>query len=82
MDCLQQDNQETLKEELGDLLLATVTLCIYLKHDPEKSLSNALQKFEGRFRKVEEVFKNENKNMKNASLEELLNAWKRAKNDR
>lgn len=78
-ECISGNRQENLEEELGDLLLATVTLCTYLQEDPEESLSCAIKKFEKRFRKVEENLNKTNMNMKNMTLEQILEAWKKAK---
>lgn len=78
-ECITNNKQENLEEELGDLLLAATTLCTYLQTDPEESLKRATEKFEKRFRKVEEEFNNKKMNMKNATIEEILRAWQRAK---
>lgn len=78
-DCIAGNRQENLEEELGDLLLAAITLCTYLQKDPEASLNSATKKFEKRFRKVEENLHNKNMNMKNMTLEQLLAVWTKVK---
>ena len=42
-------------EELGDLLLAAVSVARYLETDPENALHRACDKFSARFRKTEEL---------------------------
>ncbi|EXI61946.1 pyrophosphatase [Mannheimia granulomatis] len=68
-----------LAEELGDLLFATVNLCRHYHTDAEENLRNANAKFEGRFRKVEEIVKKSGKTVKECKLAELDEIWHKIK---
>ena len=51
----ESDNQQHIKEEIGDLLFVCVNLARHYKVDADMALRDANQKFERRFRKVEEL---------------------------
>lgn len=63
------------EEELGDLLFAIVNLARFLKLEPEQALRKACVKFERRFKKVEDEFKNRGQRMSQLPLEELDRVW-------
>jgi ATP diphosphatase len=62
--------------EVGDLLFAVVNYARHLGFDPEAALREATDRFEARFRKVEELA---DKPLKDMSLDELEALWQRAK---
>lgn len=64
------------EEELGDLLLSIVVLASQLSLNPELALRHALDRFSARFRIVENDL---GPRLKEANLEELKSAWRRAK---
>ncbi len=68
-----------LSEEAGDLLFSCVNLLRHLKVDPEASLRSANAKFERRFHAVEAALAAEDRQPKDADLEELEALWQRAK---
>jgi len=68
------DKKEKSKEELGDLLFSLVNLSRFLKVDPTDALNKTSQKFDRRFRYVEE-----NCDVKEATLEEMDNLWNKIK---
>jgi XTP/dITP diphosphohydrolase/ATP diphosphatase len=47
--------QDSIKEELGDLLFTAVNLARHVKVDPESALRSANAKFRGRFRAMEAI---------------------------
>lgn len=47
------EGTSTVEEEMGDLLLATVSLARHLRVDPEEALRRANRRFEARFRAME-----------------------------
>ncbi|GGD49951.1 nucleoside triphosphate pyrophosphohydrolase [Lacimicrobium alkaliphilum] len=72
-------NQQALEEEIGDLLFATVNLARKLKKDPETLLRAANNKFEGRFRAVEQHFDDSKTPLEQASLEQMEAVWQKVK---
>jgi nucleoside triphosphate diphosphatase len=62
--------------ELGDLLFSVVNYARHLEVDPEAALREASERFERRFRKVEEMAEKPLKDMDIGALEAL---WQRAK---
>ena len=71
--------QEALSDELGDLLFATVNLARHLEIDAEQALRRATDKFERRFRLVEQGFEAQGQALGEATLATLEAAWERAK---
>ncbi|PSJ39324.1 nucleoside triphosphate pyrophosphohydrolase [Zobellella taiwanensis] len=70
---------DRIADELGDLLFATVNLVRHLKQDPEAVLRRANDKFERRFRAVEQALRADGKDSRGCSLEELDSYWNRVK---
>ncbi len=63
------------KEELGDLLFASVNLARHLDIDPEEALRHANKKFVRRFREILKRLEEQGKNIDNTSLEEMDRIW-------
>ena len=72
-------DQQAIEEEIGDLLFSVVNLSRHLKVDAETALRKANKKFEGRFRKVEEVFADKAMPLSEASLDEMEAVWQSIK---
>ena len=66
-------------EELGDLLLAAVSVGRFVNADPEDALHAACDKFSARFRKTEELVGSRGLKMDELSEEELHAIWLEAK---
>jgi ATP diphosphatase len=64
--------------ELGDLLFSVVNLARHFGIDPESALREASQRFETRFRKVEELT---DKPLSDMDIEALEALWQRAKRE-
>jgi uncharacterized protein YabN with tetrapyrrole methylase and pyrophosphatase domain len=64
---------------LGDILFAVAHLGNFLNINPEMALQRANDKFEVRFRKLEEALKD--KEMNKLSPEELEVLWQKAKSN-
>jgi ATP diphosphatase len=65
--------------ELGDLLFACVNLARHLNVEPERALRGANQRFENRFRYIEQRLREQNRSTQDASLAELDALWEEAK---
>lgn len=72
-------DREELEIELGDLLFTVCNLCHYLDFQPELLLSKACDKFVGRFKVMEEIAVEEEKDIKSIGREELERLWQISK---
>jgi ATP diphosphatase len=68
-----------LTDELGDLLFAVVNLARHLEVDAETALRQTNQKFERRFRAIEQALGTAGRKLEDASLDEMEALWQRAK---
>lgn len=74
-------DQNKLEEELGDLLFATVNLVRHMGHKAENALQKANDKFERRFRRVEQIISASGKTMDAVSLDEMDEVWYQVKRE-
>lgn len=74
-DLTEEQKQERIEDELGDLLFANVNLVRHLSANPETVLRQANKKFEKRFRLVELEVISQGKHIKECSLKELDEIW-------
>ncbi len=75
-----QMNQLALQEEIGDLLHATFSLCVFCSVSPEDTLDRALKKFELRLNTVKVVAKERGfVNLNGFSFDSLMAIWQQAK---
>lgn len=73
-------NQVDLQEEIGDLLHAVFSLCIFCKFSPSVTLEETLTKFERRLRAVKWIAKEDGlMNLDNLTTDELMHIWEMAK---
>lgn len=71
--------QEEVEDELGDVLFSIVNISRFLSVNPEDALRGTIEKFNRRFRYVEQKFSEQNRDMKKATLEEMDVFWNEAK---
>ena len=76
---IKANNKNKIKEELGDLIFATLDVSRKLKLDPELILKNANKKFSKRWKKLEKFAKKENLNLNNISMKKYNLLWQKAK---
>ena len=70
-----------MQDEMGDVLFASVNLARSLGIDPEAALRQTNRKFERRFRKMEQLAREENKEFSQLSIEEQEAYWQRVKQE-
>ncbi len=70
---------EAVEEEVGDLLLACVSLARHCRIDPERALRRACSKFESRFRSMEEAVRRRGIEWGTLTATELDEMWELAK---
>jgi len=73
------DDIEQVENEVGDLLFAVTNLARHLDINPETSLRRATTKFDFRFRKVEESYNKEGREIAEVTLAELEDRWQMIK---
>jgi len=79
-EAIQEDQgQDRLEAELGDLLFAVTNVARHLKLDPEKALRQCNAKFERRFRAVESGLRAQGLKTGEASLADMDALWNKAK---
>jgi ATP diphosphatase len=75
-----EPDQQAVEEEIGDLLFAVVNLARHTSVNAEAALIKANQKFEKRFRLVEQVIEKQGFSMESASHQQMEAAWQQIKN--
>lgn len=68
-----------LEDELGDLLFTVVNIARVLHLEPESALKRTNRKFRQRFGRMEEVARQQGRNLKDMPLEEMEELWQQAK---
>jgi uncharacterized protein YabN with tetrapyrrole methylase and pyrophosphatase domain len=75
-----QSNPEALQEEIGDLLHAAFSLCVFCKFNPEDTLKKTLGKFERRMTAVKNIAHEEGLNsVEGLAFDKLMMFWDKAK---
>lgn len=69
-----------LQEEIGDLLHAVFSLCVFCKFDTKETLKNTLTKFEKRLKEVKKIAKSHGlSTLEGHNFDELMQIWDEAK---
>lgn len=77
----QKQDRGHLQEEVGDLLLAAISLAVFCKIDAEETLHKSLEKFQKRYARLVSLAEQDgHANLKGKSMEVLTNYWNQAKN--
>ena len=74
-----EDNQERVADEMGDILFASVNLSRHLGVNPEQALRDSNRKFVSRFEIVEQLLREDGKQMEDCSVVMLEEYWQKAK---
>jgi MazG family protein len=78
-EAIRSDDQESIKDEIGDLLFAVVNLTRKSKLDAETALQAATDKFVGRFNLLEDELRARGKKLGDVDLAELDAIWNEIK---
>ncbi|MBD3369176.1 nucleoside triphosphate pyrophosphohydrolase [Candidatus Fermentibacteria bacterium] len=76
---LESESSCRQEEELGDLLFSLVNYCRLSGFEPEQALRRANRKFMCRFYLMEKGLRQKGLSLRDASLEEMEEEWRRAK---
>lgn len=77
---ITDDNKPKLQEEIGDLLHAVFSLCIFCKFDAEETLRNSVDKFERRLNAVKTIaLENGIVTLNGYAFDKLMQFWDQAK---
>ena len=76
---IQQNNNENIKDELGDLLFSIINLSRHLELDASEAINQANHKFVKRFRLMEAEISKDNQEIDNLTSDELEEFWVRIK---
>lgn len=74
-EAMKSGDQESVNEEIGDLLLTVTSLARKSGTDSELALTNATNKFIDRFEKVENYVTEQEKNVEELTMTELDEVW-------
>jgi len=80
-DAIHSGDPDHIDEELGDLLFVSALLARHCGIDAEDSLRKANLKFIDRFNRVETYLKRNGQSLKDATLNDMKQAWKSIKGD-
>ena len=82
IDVAQNDlasNQQKIADEMGDILFASVNLSRHLGVNPEQALRDSNRKFILRFEVVEQLLREDGRQMEDCSVAVLEDYWQKAK---
>ena len=78
-EAIGNNDPDAIEDELGDVFFSLVNLSRHLEQDAETSLRRASSKFEQRFRIMETLIESEERDLHAMHIDELEEAWQRAK---
>jgi len=76
----EQLDRAELQEEIGDLLHAVFSLCVFCQFNPKNTLEKTLEKFGRRLEAVKKIASERGlNNLEGHSFDELMQIWSQAK---
>ncbi len=79
-EAVRKGNESEINDEIGDLLFSVVNLARFRKAESaEDIMARTIQKFERRFRYIEEKLSGKGKSPEDSSIDEMEKLWKEAK---
>lgn len=76
---VQQGNRPEIEKEFGDVLFSLINYARFIDIDPEGALEKTNHKFIQRFQAMEKIAKQQNKDLRNMTLDEMDNIWNEVK---
>ena len=74
------EQRDALQDEIGDLLHAVFSLCVFCNLSPELTLRKSLDKFEHRLNAIKDIAKEQGlTHLRGKSFDELMQYWEQAK---
>jgi MazG family protein len=78
-EAIASGDRDRMEDEMGDVLFSMVNFARYHRINPEDALRRTIAKFESRFRHIEKRMREEGRDIKGATLEEMDRYWDEAK---
>jgi XTP/dITP diphosphohydrolase len=79
---ISENNNKHTEEEFGDLLFSLINYARFLNIDAENALEKTNKKFIHRFKRMESIAKEKNKNLHDMQLEEMDAIWNIVKKEK
>ena len=79
LEAMASGDSAAIADEIGDVLFSVVNLARHLKVDPENALRSANQKFDRRFRFIEQALRDTHRSIEDCTLEDMDALWGEAK---
>ncbi len=80
-EALEKGDKDEMTLEFGDILFSLVNVARFAGFHPETALARSTAKFEGRFRRMEEILRSEERILEEMAPPEKEIFWQRAKKD-
>ncbi|MBO4581271.1 MAG: nucleoside triphosphate pyrophosphohydrolase [Bacteroidales bacterium] len=77
----QEQNQEKMENELGDVLFSVINYARFMHINPENALEKTNRKFIRRFQRMEQAIAKDNKDITDMQLNEMDIYWNQIKED-
>lgn len=75
LEALEKNDQENIREEIGDMLFTLVNLSRKLHIDAEGAINDTTRKFERRFKGIEEHYTSRGENIYDSTLDQMDDIW-------
>jgi len=76
---IASQNNDRIKEEVGDILFSLVNVSRFVNVNPEEALTSTIGKFLRRFSVIEKQLREQDRTVADASLDEMDELWDQAK---
>lgn len=81
-EAFQKGDKKHLQEEIGDVILAAISLAIFCNYDPEITLKNSIEKYKKRYHSLVKIAKEDgHQHLRNQSMDVLMDYWNKAKKE-